>query len=43
MDRYIGLDAHASSRTLGVFGPGGKRFQGQAQRPWIEVDVLDVR
>ncbi len=26
MDRYIGLDAHASSCTLGVVGPGGKRL-----------------
>ena len=24
MDRYIGLDAHASSCMLGVLGPGGK-------------------
>ena len=24
MDRYIGLDAHASSCTLRVLGPGGK-------------------
>jgi transposase len=26
MERYIGLDAHASSCTLGVIGPGGKRL-----------------
>ncbi len=26
MDRYIGLDAHASSCTLGVLGPAGKRL-----------------
>ena len=26
MDRYIGLDAHASSCTLGVVGPSGKRL-----------------
>ena len=26
MDTYIGLDAHASSCTLGVLGPGGKRL-----------------
>ena len=26
MDRYIGLDAHASSCTLEVLGPGGKRL-----------------
>ncbi len=26
MDRYIGLDAHASSCTLGVLGPGEKRL-----------------
>jgi hypothetical protein len=26
MDRYIGLDAHSSSCTLGVLGPSGKRL-----------------
>ena len=26
MDRYIGPDAHASSCTLGVLGPNGKRL-----------------
>ncbi len=26
MDRYIGLDAHSSSCTLGVVGPSGKRL-----------------
>ncbi len=26
MDTYIGLDAHASSCTLGVVGPSGKRL-----------------
>ena len=26
MQRYIGLDAHSSSCTLGVVGPGGKRL-----------------
>ena len=26
MDRYIGLDAHASSCTLAVIGPSGKRL-----------------
>ena len=26
MDRFIGLDAHASSCTLGVVGPSGKRL-----------------
>ncbi len=26
MDTYIGLGAHASSCTLGVLGPGGKRL-----------------
>jgi transposase len=29
MDRYIGLDAHASSCTLVVVGPSGKRLQTQ--------------
>ncbi len=26
MDRYIGLDAHVSSCTLGMVGPSGKRL-----------------
>ena len=26
MERYIGLDAHASSCTLAVIGPNGKRL-----------------
>ena len=26
MDRYVGLDAHASSCTLAVVGPSGKRL-----------------
>ena len=26
MDRYLGLDAHASSCTLAVIGPSGKRL-----------------
>lgn len=26
MERYIGMDAHASSCTLGVVGPSGKRL-----------------
>ncbi len=26
MDRYIGPDPHASSCTLGVLGPSGKRL-----------------
>ncbi len=26
MERYIGLDAHASSCTLGALGPSGKRL-----------------
>ena len=26
MDRYIGLDSHASSCTLGVVGPSGKQL-----------------
>jgi transposase len=29
MDRYIGLDAHASSCTAGVVGPSGRRLQSQ--------------
>jgi transposase len=27
MDRYVGLDAHAESCTLGVIGPSGKRLK----------------
>ena len=27
MDRYIGLDVHAVSCTLGVLGPSGKRLK----------------
>ena len=26
MDRFIGLDVHAASCTLGVIGPSGKRL-----------------
>ncbi len=29
MDRYIGLDAHASSCTAAVVGPSGRRLQAQ--------------
>jgi hypothetical protein len=29
MDRYIGLDAHASSCTVAVIGPSGRRLQTQ--------------
>src|SRR3990172_143798 len=29
MERYIGLDAHASSCTLAVVGPSGKRLGSQ--------------
>jgi transposase len=29
MDRFIGLDVHASSCTFGVVGPGGKRLRSQ--------------
>jgi len=29
MDRYIGLDAHASSCTVAVVGPSGKRLHSQ--------------
>lgn len=29
MDRYIGLDAHASSCTVAVIGPSGRRLQSQ--------------
>jgi hypothetical protein len=29
MDRYIGLDAHASSCTVAVLGPSGRKLQCQ--------------
>ena len=29
MDRYIGLDAHASGCTVAVIGPSGRRLQSQ--------------
>ena len=29
MDRYIGLDAHASSCTVAVVGPSGRRLHSQ--------------
>ena len=29
MDRYIGLDAHASSCTIAMVGPSGRRLQSQ--------------
>ncbi len=41
MERYIGLDAHASSCTLGMVGPSGKRLGSQVvetnARALIEV------
>ena len=41
MDRYMGLDAHASTCTLGVVGPSGKRLSSQVvetnARALIEV------
>ena len=41
MERYIGLDAHASSCTLGIVGPSGKRLGSQVvetnARALIEV------
>ncbi len=29
MDRYIGLDAHASSCTVAVLGPSGRKLKCQ--------------
>ena len=29
MDRYIGLDSHASSCTVAVIGPSGRKLQCQ--------------
>ena len=41
MDRYVGLDAHASSCTVGVVGPSGRRLSSQVvetnARALIEV------
>ena len=45
MDRYVGLDAHASSCTLAVVGPSGKRAADRWQvvsivrMPWIRTDA----
>jgi integrase len=33
MERYIGLDAHAGSCTLGIVGPSGKRLGSAGERP----------
>jgi hypothetical protein len=31
MDRYVGLDPHATSCTLGVVGPSGKRLKSMVE------------
>ncbi len=33
MDRYIGLDAHASSCTVATIGPSGKRLHSRVVGP----------
>ncbi len=38
MDRYIGLDVHASSCTLAVVGPSGKRLGTQV----VETNARDL-
>jgi hypothetical protein len=43
MDRYIGLDAHASSCTLGVVGPSGKRLGSQVVETNARALVAAIR
>lgn len=43
MDRYIGLDAHSSSCTMVVIGPGGKRLQTQVIETNARVLVEFIR
>jgi hypothetical protein len=39
--KYIGLDIHSSSCTLGVIGPSGKRLQTQVLETNANV-LIDV-
>ena len=45
MDRYIGLDAHSSSCTLGVLGPGRKPLGSHVvetnAKALIEIELAD--
>lgn len=43
MDRYIGLDAHTSSCTIAVIGPGGKRLSSQVVETNAGVLVEFIR
>jgi hypothetical protein len=43
MDRYIGLDAHSSSCTVGVIGPSGKRLQTQVLETNARVLIDFIR
>jgi transposase len=43
MDRYMGLDAHASSCTLAVVGPSGKRLRSQVVETSARPLIVEVR
>lgn len=43
MDRYVGLDAHARSCTLGVIGPSGKRLKSMVVETSGQALVEAVR
>jgi hypothetical protein len=43
MDRYVGVDAHARSCTLGVIGPSGKRLKSMAVETKGQALVEAVR
>jgi len=43
MDRYIGLDAHAASCTLGIVGPSGRRLREQVVETSGEALVGAIR
>jgi transposase len=43
MDRYIGLDAHAASCTLGIVGPSGRRLREQVVETNGEALVGAIR
>jgi len=43
MDRYIGLDAHASSCTVAVIGPSGRKLQHQVLETSAKVLISFIR
>jgi hypothetical protein len=43
MDRYMGLDAHASSCTLAVVGPSGRRLRSQVVETSARALIEEVR